>query len=474
MQVTETQSDGLKRSYRIVIEAAEMTSRIDARFDELKRNSRLKGFRPGKAPMNLLRKQFGTAVVQEVLQDAVKNSSEAALEQREIRQASPAMVEDLSFDQGDDLEYVLNVEVMPDITPADFASLSVEHHVIGVSAEDVDGIVDMIARLCGTRDGVDGESGGLADGDMVLLDLEVTAGGQAVESLSGKGFQFRIGDGVLPDEVSAALKGRSPGETLEVGATIPENLRGAGDDAGAEGLYGIRIAEAFRPVPHPLDDGLAGLLEAESLDELRTLAEDEARDRFGSLSRERAKRALLDRLAESHSFDVPPSFVDNEFQAIWAQVGSFLEKEKSGDELQAEREEYRGIAERRVRLGLLLSEIGRSAGIEVSQADMQAALVGQASRFPGREAQVVRYYQENPQDLRRLAAPALEDRVVGHVLDQVVLDDREVDLAAFLALEGEEGEAGLQHHRSQVALTLFRNRYKGAGEDEAGGEETAP
>ena len=470
MQITETLSDGLKREYRIVVEASEMTSRIDARFTELKNTSRLKGFRPGKVPMDLLRKQFGNAVVQEVLQDTVKNTSEEVLGQQEIRQAMPATVQEISFGQGKDLEYVLAVEILPDITPADFSKVVVERYAIDARDEDIDAVVEKVRDACGTAQAL-GEDTGISTGDRIRVDLELMLDGEKVEEYSGEAQEFVLGEDRLPDEVRTSLEGRRIGESFEVPAILHEDLFN-GEHAGEEALFCIKVVQAERLSPHPLDDTLAGKFAREDVDGLRSLARQETETYFSSLSHSLTKRLLLDRLAETHSFDVPPSFVDNEFEAVWKQIAPAFEargedSEADEENLSEKRVEYRAIAERRIRLGMLLTEVGRNAGIEVTQQDILQTLVRQTSMFPGQEAAVVRHYQENPEKLRHLTAPIMEERVVDHILEQVVLEERTADLQAFLKVDNESVQESTNDeapdtdgHIARIAGHILRNLYK--------------
>ncbi len=454
-----------------------MTSRIDARFTELKNSSRLKGFRPGKAPMHLLQKQFGNAVLREVLQDTVKNTSEEALGQQEIRQAIPATVQEVSFDQGKDLEYLLAVEILPDITPEDFSKIVVERYAIDVRDEDIDAVVEKVRDACGTAQAL-GEDIGIATGDRIRVDLELMLDGEKVEEYSGEALEFVLGKDRLPDEVRTSLEGRRIGESFEVPAILRED-HFDGKHAGEEALFFIKVVQAERLSPHPLDDTLAGKFTREDVDGLRTLARQETETYFSSLSHSLTKRLLLDRLAETHSFDVPPSFIDNEFEAVWKQIAPALEARGEGsgtdeEHLSEKRAEYRAIAERRIRLGMLLTEVGRIADIEITQQDIHQTLVRQTTMFPGQEAAVVRHYQENPQKLRHLTAPILEERVVDHILEQVVLDERTGDLQAFLKVDSEsvqestDDEASdTESHIVRIAGHILRHHYKQPDSQEA-------
>ena len=456
MHVTESLNEGLKREYRVVIDAAQMTSRIDARLMELKQSSHIKGFRPGKVPIELFRRMYGDGVVQDVLKSTIEESSNEALSEQKIRQAMPATIQDISFSQGENLEYVLAVEVMPEIAPLDHSSIVVSAPVVEFGEKDIEESIEVLARAAGQPAVLD-DATGVTLNDRITVDIEVLVDGERNEEFSVANQDLILTDRSLPAKVLEAVKGLATGNSVEVEDVAP----GAGEEDGSLALYRISLLKAERMVAHEIDDDLAGRYGCDNLDGLRESVRLELEGHFTAYARAHTKRRLLDHLNEACDFEVPPGLVENEFQSVWKQVEPALEKQDLDEEAVArEREDYRAISERRVRLGMLLAEVGRDAGIQIEQADMQTALIQQATRFPGREAEVVRHFQEHPEHLRQLTAPILEDRVVDHILDSVTCEEEVMDVEAFLGLDSEADgieAADAGRHYLEVARRIMRN-----------------
>ena len=434
MDVTESLNEGLKREYKVVIDAAQMTSRIDARLLELKNSSHIKGFRPGKVPMELFRRMYGDGVVQDVLKSTIEESSNDALSEQQIRQAMPATIQDVSFSQGENLEYVLAVEVMPDIAPLDHSGIVLSAPVVEISEKDIDETVDVLARAAGTPDVLDDATGVMLN-DRITVDIEVLVDGERNDDFSVTNQDMILTEQSLPAKVLEAVKGLTTGDSVEVEDLAP----GAEEESGSMALFRISLLKAERMVPHAVDDDLAVRYGCDDLDNLRADARKELEGHFTAFARAHTKRRLLDHLNESCEFEVPSGLVENEFQSVWKQVAPALEQQDMDEEaVDREREDYRAISERRVRLGMLLAEVGRDAGIQIDQTDMQTALIQQATRYPGREAEVVRHFQEHPEHLRQLTAPILEDRVVDHILDAATCEEEAMDVETFLGLDSEE------------------------------------
>ncbi len=456
MDVTESLNEGLKREYKVVIDAAQMTSRIDARLLELKKSSHIKGFRPGKVPMELFRRMYGDGVVQDVLKSTIEESSNDALSEQKIRQAMPATIQDVSFSQGENLEYVLAVEVMPDIAPLDHAGIVLSTPVVDIGDKDIDETIDMLARAAGKPDVLD-DATGIMLNDRITVDIEVLVDGERNDDLSVTNQDMILTEQSLPAKVLEAVNGLTTGNSVEVEDLAP----GAEEEGGSVALFRISLLKAERMVSHAVDDELAERYGCDDLADLRANAGRELEGHFTAFARAHTKRRLLDHLNESCDFEVPPGLVENEFQSVWNQVAPALEQQDMDEEAVArEREDYRAISERRVRLGMLLAEVGRDAGIQIDQTDMQTALIQQATRYPGREAEVVRHFQEHPEHLRQLTAPILEERVVDHILDGATCEEESMDVETFLGLDSEEEgveaiDAG--RHYMEAARRVMRN-----------------
>ena len=456
MHVTESLNEGLKREYRVVIDAAQMTSRIDARLMELKKSSHIKGFRPGKIPTELFRRMYGDGVVQDVLKSTIEESSNDALSEQKIRQAMPATIQDVSFSNGENLEYVLAVEVMPEIAPLDHSGIVLSTPVVEIGDRDIEEAIDVLARAAGKPDVLDAAAGIMLN-DRITVDVEVLVDGERNEDFSVANHDMILTEQSLPSRVLEAVKGLTTGNSVEVEDLAP----GADEESGSQALFRINLLKAERMVAHAVDDDLAVRYGCDDLDGLRGDVRKESEGHFAAFARAYTKRRLLDRLNESCDFEVPPGLVENEFQSVWKQVEPALEKQEMDEEaLAREREDYRAISERRVRLGMLLAEVGRDAGIQIEQTDMQTALIQQATRYPGREAEVVRHFQEHPEHLRQLTAPILEERVVDHILDLVTCEEEVMDVETFLELdsEGDGVEAtDAGRHYLEVARRVMRN-----------------
>ena len=456
MDVTESLNEGLKREYKVVIDAAQMTSRIDARLMELKKSSHIKGFRPGKVPMELFRRMYGDGVIQDVLKSTIEESSNDALSEQEIRQAMPATIQDISFSQGENLEYVLAVEVMPEIAPLDHSGIVLSTPVVEIGEKDIDEAIDVLARAAGKPAVLDDATGVMLN-DRITVDIEVLVNGERNDDLSVTDHDVILTERSLPARVLEAVTGLTTGDSVEVEDLAP----GAEDENGSAALFRVSLLKAERMVAHAVDDDLAVRFGCDGLDGLREEVRKELEGHFRGFARAHTKRRLLDHLNESCDFEVPPGLVENEFQSVWTQVAPALEQQDMDEDAVArEREDYRAISERRVRLGMLLAEVGRDAGIQIDQTDMQTALIQQATRYPGREAEVVRHFQEHPEHLRQLTAPILEDRVVDHILDSVTCEEEAMDVETFLGLDGEaDGAEAIDagRHYMEVARRVMRN-----------------
>ncbi|MBT7648185.1 MAG: trigger factor [Alphaproteobacteria bacterium] len=462
MQVTETASNGLKREYKVVITADDMATRIDARLNELKKTIQLKGFRPGKVPAELLKRQYGQAIISEVVQQTLQDTSGEAITQQGVRPAMQPSIEDMSFDEGKDLEYVMAVEVMPEIETGDFSSYEIENLVIEVTDEEVSEAIERLRERSKTFKETE-EPYVAAEGDSLRIDFVGKVDGEEFAGGAAEDHVAEIGSGRLLPEFEASLTGKKAGEAYTVDVPFPDDY-GAEHLAGKTASFDITVKEVRTSQTPDLDEEFAKSQGAESLADLG----DKMRERLGveykQISRQRLKRLLLDQLSESYSFDVPPGLASNEFDAIWSQVEQEMGKqhdhdhdhdaehdhdhdhpEPISDEKREEMQtEYRAIAERRVRLGLLLSEVGRANQIDVTPEDMQQAVIERARQFPGQEAMVVQYYQENPQAIQELTAPIMEDRVVDQIITQVKLSERNVTPDEFFAIENADAADGAE------------------------------
>jgi trigger factor len=462
MQVTETKTDGLKRQYRVTVEAQEIEAKVTQRLETLRDTVRMKGFRPGRVPKDLLLRLYGDSLRQEVRGETIEESVRNALESQSVRPAMQPRIDNLSGgDDGQDLAFDLDVEVFPAIDLPDFSEIALEKPVATVDDAPVDEVLQRLAqqhRTFAPRAADDKAQ----DGDRLTIDIEVKHGDERIDQISGEDIQVALGSSYVLPGLSEALVGAQAGETRTFDLTLPEaypleKLRGENVAVRAE------VKEVAAPSDPAIDDELAKNMGVDSLDALRDAVRKQIEHDFQTASRARAKRNLLDQLDTKVSFDLPQGLVDQEFGSLWHQahpedarrelealyqqdhghdhdhdhqhshdhdhtpaVAAATEPEADSPERAKEREELRRIAERRVRLGLLLAEVGRSNELTVTQEEINRAVVEQARTMPGREQAVFDFYRKRPEAVNQLVAPILEEKVVDYILELAKVSERQV------------------------------------------------
>jgi trigger factor len=428
MQVTQTHEDGLKREFKVVVSANDIKTKMDARLQEIGQTVRMPGFRPGKVPMPLLKKRYGASVMGEVLERAVTDSSNQAIAERGLRPALQPKIDIKSFAEETGLEYSLAVELLPEIQPANFADMKLERMKVDVPDSEVDKTLSRIAEQHERSEKIAEERPSQA-GDIVVIDFVGTLDGKEFQGGSAKDFRLKLGSGQFVPGFEEQLVGAGAGEKRTIDVTFPGDYASA-ELAGKPASFAVEVKEIHKPIAATLDDALAKQMGLDDLESLKKAVRDQLGRDYGRVVRSRLKRQLLDHLADAHKFAVPQGMVDLEFDAIWKNVeeerkqGALTDPAlagKSEDELKAE---FRRISERRVRLGLLLSEVGRLNNIQVSQEEVNRALIEQARRFPGQEKQVVDYYRNNPDALAQLRAPLFEDKVIDFIIEMASVTDR--------------------------------------------------
>ncbi|MGB6347707.1 MAG: trigger factor [Methyloceanibacter sp.] len=454
MDITEMTTEGLRRQLKVVVGADELEQRLSARLDEMKNRVKLRGFRPGHVPKAHLRKVYGRSVMAEVVQQAVTDTSREAISQRDERpafQPKIALPEDEAeinkiFDGAADLAYTMSFEVLPKFDVTDFSKIEVERPVAEVKAVDIDNALE---RLSKANPRYNPKDGAAADGDRLTLDFKGTIDGVAFDGGSTEDAPIVLGGGNFIPGFEDGLKGAKAGEDRVIDATFPEGYPEA-KLAGKQARFDVKVKEVASPETPVIDEAFATGLGFESLDKLKeTVKERLEQDRVVA-SRQRLKRALLDQLNASYDFELPPTLVDNEFEAIWRQVTADLEQAKRTfeDEDTTEdkaRAEYRDIAARRVRLGLVLSEVGTRNKIQVTDEEVNRALLERIRQFPGQERQVYDFYRNNPQMLAELRAPIFEDKVVDFVTELAKVTEKPVS-AEELYAELDVGQGSGPHH----------------------------
>lgn len=439
MQVTETLSDGLKRAFTVVVPAADIESRKTERLANLGKTLRLPGFRPGKVPMIVVRQRYGAAVSSEVVDEAVNESTRQVLTERGLRPAQQPKVDLVSGDPADasgkDLEFKLELELLPDIPMPDFSAITLQRAKVEVDPASVE---PMLANLAtANRELVDlteeelaarGENLGARGGDVLMIDFVGKVDGTEFPGGTGTDIPVDIGgNGFIPG-FAEQLVGLKPGETRTIEVTFPADYNTA-TLAGKAATFDVTAKGLRKAVIPAVDDALATKMGVENLEALRQIFIDRARQEYDGLSRMRVKRQLLDELAKVAVFEAPQSIVDQEFEQIWQRLeadrkaGQMDEDDKAKDD-DTLRAEYRAIAERRVRLGLLLAEIGRVNNIVVTPEEMTVAMRQHAARYPGQEAQMMEFFRKYPQATESLRGPIFEEKVVDFVLELAKVEDQ--------------------------------------------------
>lgn len=431
MQVTETLSEGLKRGFTVTVPAAEIASKRDARLKEVAANLNLPGFRPGKVPVSLAKQRYGESVWAEVLEQTVSDALRNVFDERGIRPAGQPKVDLVSgqTDDGKDLEFTVEAEILPEIAVPDLSDLALTRLKANVSDEAINKVLEDIAKRGRTFEVVE-EVRPVAKGDVVAIDFVGKRDGVPFEGGSAEDVNVEIGgEGFIPG-FAEQIEGMKPGEEKVITVTFPEDY-GATELAGKEATFDIKAKQIKKPVDAPIDDELAKKMGFESLDQLKDLIRKQIEGEYDQLSRLRIKRELLDELAKKTDFTAPEGMVDAEFNQIWARVeedrksGQLDDEDKNKDE-ETLRADYRKIAERRVKLGLLLAEIGRKNNITVTPDELGRAVWAEAMRYPGQEKQVFEFFQKNPQAAESLRGPIFENKVVDYLIELAKVTDKEV------------------------------------------------
>jgi trigger factor len=453
MQVTETVSDGLKRELKVVVPAGELKSRADAKLADLQHKVRLNGFRPGKVPLAHVRKLYGRSVMAEVVEQAVNETSAQAVADRKERPALQPGIK-LPEDQatveriieGDsDLEYTMSFEILPKIELTDLKAISLEKETAEPSEEDV---AKQIGLLRQGNQSYETKDGPAADGDRLVIDFKGSIGGEAFEGGTGEDAYVVIGSKRFIPGFEEKLIGMKAGDEDTIEVTFPEDYQ-AKKLAGKDAAFAIKIKEVAAPGEAPSDEEFAKSLGVESFEKLREAVKSQLQRELDNATKARLKRLLLDALNERHSFELPPSLTEAEFEGVWRNVTASLERSKSsfedeGTTEEKAREEYRKIAERRVRLGLILSEIGNENQIRVTEEELRRAMLDRARQFPGQEREVIEFFRKNPSAMNELRAPVYEEKVVNFALELVKLDEKKLTPKELMELvAGQEREQEL-------------------------------
>ena len=422
MQISETLSQDLHKQFTVTVPASELEGRVNARLEEMKPRVNLKGFRPGKAPVSFLKKQFGKSIMGEVVEQAVNEGSQKAIADNKLKPALQPRVEPVGsvedvVEGKSDLTFKVIVDLMPDFSTTDVSKLTVERLTADIADADVDEALDRLAKNVRNYTAKDGAA---EKDDVTVIDYEGSIDGVPFEGGKGADFSLTLGSGTFIPGFEDGLIGATAGESRDVHVTFPAEYHAA-EMAGKAAVFKVTVKEVKAPEKTKIDDALAKKLGLDDLATLKTRVHEQLENDYKAASRLHLKRRVLDALDNTHDFPLPPAMVEHEFNNIWAQVQ---------DELKAE---YRKIAERRVRLGLVLGKLGEQNGITVAGDEVQRAIMARARQFPGQEQQVFQFYANNPQAQAEIRAPLFEDKVVDFIAELATVNDRKVDKETLFA-----------------------------------------
>ena len=450
MQVTETVSDGLKRELKVTVGLPEIQEKVDARLHDMKQRANIKGFRPGKVPVEHLRRLYGRSIMAEVLQQTISETSQKALAEREER---PAQQPEINLPEdsagvenvmsGDsDLEYTMSFEVIPHMELADLRKITLEKQVAEPSEEDVE---KSVQQLLESSASYEPKKGAAKEGDQVKVDFVGKIDGEPFEGGAAEDVPVVIGKNAFIPGFEEGLIGVKAGEERVVETTFPAEY-GAEHLAGKPAQFDVTVKEVAAPKLPEADDEFAKGMGFESIDKLRTAIRDKLSGELEQASRDKLKRQLLDELDKLHDFALPASLVDQEYEELWRQTTQQMERAgKSFEDMktteEAEQARNRKLAERRVRLGLVLAEIGTRNNIEVSDDDMKRAMMDQARQYPGQEKQVIEYFQKNPNALMELRGPIFEEKVVDYSLAMASVSEKPVTPEELFKMPDDEDGA---------------------------------
>jgi len=449
MEVTETLSDGLKREFQVQVPAADLEARVTERLGELKDRVQMRGFRPGKVPVNHLRKIYGKAVMAETIEAVIRELNAKIVSERGLKLAmepkvtipnEATAVENVIGGQSD-LAYTLALEILPKIELADFQGIKLERQVAEVTDAQINEALDKIAEQ-NRPFAAKAEGAKVEKGDRVVIDFAGRIDGAPFEGGTGGDVGVNVGAGTFIPGFEDQLVGMAAGETRVVKVTFPENYVSS-QLAGKDAEFDVTAKSLEAPSTVTLDDAFAKSLGLESLDKLKEAIKARLQQEHAALSRQRLKRQLLDQLDEMHKFALPPTLAEDEFRNVWNTVEGDLKAQgrtfvDEGTTEEKAREEYRGIAERRVRLGLVLAEIGEKNKITVTEEELTRAIVERARQIPGREQEIWDYYRKNPAAVAAIRAPIFEEKVVDFLIELAAITEKQVSREDLLKDEEDE------------------------------------
>lgn len=440
MKVKDLKSEGLSHELEITIPANDIDARVDVKLQEVGQTAKMPGFRPGKVPLAMLKKRYGKAIMGEILEAAVNETSQKALADKKITPAMQPKIEVKSFDDGEDLVYTVSVEALPEFKVADFKTIKLNKLITEPEAKEVDEALERIASNNTSSKEVTTKRGA-KDGDIVVIDFHGRTADDNVEheGMHAHGHSLTLGSGQFIPGFEEQLVGKKAGDEVEVKVSFPEEY-GAADLAGRDAIFDVKVNELREPAEAEINDEFAKSLGMDDVKALKEAVSEQLQKELDGHARIVLKKELLDALDEANKFEIPAGMLDMEFENILQQIE--IDKKQRGEDGEIsddEKAEYKSISERRVRLGLILAQVGNEQNITVADAELQKAVIAEAQKYPGQEKEVFEYYSKNPQALDQMRAPLFEEKVVDYILELAEVKEKKVSQEELLkALEDEE------------------------------------
>ncbi|EJF78424.1 trigger factor [Bartonella birtlesii LL-WM9] len=437
MQVTETLNKGLKREIKIVVPARDLEKKLNERLDDTKGKIKLNGFRPGKVPAGYLRKMYGKSFMAEILNEIISDAPHSILADRNERSAMQPQIDinenEQTLDGKADFIFSLKYEVLPKFEIKDFEHIEITREIATIPEQEID---DQVKRVLASTRSYSLKEGLSEEGDRITIDYLGKVGGEPFEGGTENDAQLILGSKQFIPGFEEQLVGVKAGDTKTISVKFPDNYN-AVHLAGQDAEFDITVKAISKPDELKIDDEAAQKVGLESLDRLREVIRGQIENQYGSMTRQKIKRQILDALDADYDFEIPEGLLEIEFNNIWAQVNDDLKKagrsfEDEGVTEEQAQEEYRVLAQRRVRLGLVLSEIGMKVGVKVSEDELKAAVFDQVRQYPGQEKEIMDFFRKTPEAVANLRAPIFEEKVIDHLLEKIKIIDKEVTVEELM------------------------------------------
>ena len=442
MQVTETKNEGLSREYTLAITASDFEAIVTERLEEIAKTIQIPGFRKGKVPVSLVRKKHGKDVMGEALDKAVNDAATQVMSDNDLRPAVQPKLEIIKFEDGEDIECSMSVEIMPVIDLGDFSKIKLERQVAEPDEAEVDKTLDRMADSYKTTTAIKGKRKSKT-GDTLVIDFSGSVDGKDFPGGQAEDYSLELGSNSFIPGFEDQLIGTKAGDELDVKVKFPDEY-GAEELAGKDALFVCKVKEIQESAPSKIDDELAKKAGMENLEALKTAVREQHGQGFAEISKQKAKRALLDALDDAYDYELPTALLESEYESIVQAEAKAKEAGQDVDEGLSDEDrevDYREIAARRVKLGLLFAEVGRNNDIQVGQDDLQKAILKEAQSYPGQEQMVFKYYQENPEAMQNLSGPVYEDKIVDFILELANVTDVTVSAEALMADDDDDDDA---------------------------------